>query len=222
MASLLETVALIAPNIDVVRYTSLNANKDSEQEKFDKIKTSIEEAAATGAEEVVIAEKVEDLYIQLLKDAGYNVCVGKYNGTEKVCTLIEWRDSFSTKWYNEVLYRDPVGKELFNGLLVKITVSENSVNTVNTYIVDLKGSYSSVKSIDENKDNIIEKIELTLNVGDDNDENNSFISYYEWIGEGTISEVEAKVIESDRIVSVKPEHEIKELDDVFKKVSKTT
>lgn len=218
MASLLETVALIAPNIDVVRHTSLNANKDSEQEKFDKIKTSIEEAAATGAEEVVIAEKVEDLYVQLLKDAGYNVCVGKYNGTEKVCTLIEWRDSFSTKWYNEVLYRDPVGEELFNGLLVEITVSENSVNTVNTYVVDLKGSYSSVETIDENNDEIIEKIKLTLQV----DDNSPFYSYYEWIGEGTISEVEAKVIESDRIVSVKPEHEIKELDDVFKKVSKTT
>ena len=218
MASLLETVALIAPNIDVVRHTSLNANKDSEQEKFDKIKTSIEEAAATGAEEVVIAEKVEDLYVQLLKDAGYNVCVGKYNGTEKVCTLIEWRDSFSIKWHNEVLHRNPVGGELFNGLLVKI-------DTSNAYIIDLKGSYSSVsiieKTITDETTETIKIIELTLNV-DDNDENNSFKSYYEWIGEGTISEVEAKVIESDRIVSVKPEYEIKELDDVFKKVSVTT
>lgn len=220
MASLLETVALIAPNIDVVRHTSLNANKDSEQEKFDKIKTSIEEAAATGAEEVVIAEKVEDLYVQLLKDAGYNVCVGKYNGTEKVCTLIEWRDSFSTKWYNEVLYRDPAQGELFNGLLVEIKVSKTETESIiNTYIIDLKGSYSSVETIaNEINNEIIEKIKLTLTV----DENNSFKSFYEWIEEGTISEVEAKVIESDRIVSVKPEHEIKELDDVFKKVSETT
>lgn len=92
--AIIDMVALMAPNIDSIRYASSVANKVSEQEEFDKIKGAIQAAAEGGAEEVVFTEVLNDLYVQILKDAGYNVCIGTYNATSKMCTLIEWRYSF--------------------------------------------------------------------------------------------------------------------------------
>jgi hypothetical protein len=36
------------------------------------------------------------VYASVLDNAGYNVCIGKYNDTEKICTVIEWREV--NKW----------------------------------------------------------------------------------------------------------------------------
>ena len=94
--ALIDMVALMAPNIASIRYTSNNANKINEQEEFDKVKDSIQSAAETGAEEVVFTEELSPLYVQILKDADYNVVVGTYNNTSKVCTLVEWRTV--SKW----------------------------------------------------------------------------------------------------------------------------
>ena len=94
--AIIDMVALMAPNIASIRYTSNNANKINEQEEFDKVKDSIQSAAETGAEEVVFTEELSPLYVQILKDADYNVLVGKYNNTSKICTLVEWRAT--NKW----------------------------------------------------------------------------------------------------------------------------
>jgi chaperonin GroEL (HSP60 family) len=94
--AIIEMVALMAPNIDTIRYTANNATKTNEQEEFNKVKEAIENAAGTGAEEVVFTEELDDLYIQILKDAGYYVYKGTYNTTSKKCTLVEWRTQ--TKW----------------------------------------------------------------------------------------------------------------------------
>ena len=97
-----DIMVLVAPNIETIKNKTANANVENEQEKFEEIKTAIEEAAATGSYEVVIRENLDtatingntekSIYGDLLRNAGYNVCVGKYNNTEKVCTLIEWRN----------------------------------------------------------------------------------------------------------------------------------
>ena len=193
MASLLETVALIAPNIEVVRHTSLNANKDSEQEKFDKIKESIEEAAATGAEEVVIAEAVEDLYVQLLKDAGYNVCVGPYNNTQKICTLIEWRDSYAQKWYEFKNYRQSSANEIFSYIEIK--------TDKNVYLVELEDIYNAMV-LNEDKT-------LTLSYNDSSSTSENRSTSYEIINlakEETCSSVQGCIIESVSIKDEKPSY----------------
>ena len=95
-----EIAVLVAPNIATIRTTTAEATTINEQEKFEEIKAAIDEAAAAGVYEVVIREdiskttvngKIDDtVYADILKNAGYNVCIGKYNDTEKTCTVIEW------------------------------------------------------------------------------------------------------------------------------------
>ena len=91
---------LVAPNIETIRETTVDATNVNEQEKFDEIKTAIEDAAAAGSFEVVFREDMDEedkvIYPQILRNSGYNVCVGAYNGTNKICTLVEWRDT--SKW----------------------------------------------------------------------------------------------------------------------------
>jgi hypothetical protein len=87
---------LIAPNIDIIRTTTEEANLVDEEVKFKEYTDAIEDAAATGIYEVVFAEEIERFYEELLKNGGYSVHIGKYNNTEKICTLVEWRKT--PKW----------------------------------------------------------------------------------------------------------------------------
>lgn len=101
-----EIAVLVAPNIETVRANTYEATTVNEQEKFDEIKAAIDGAAAAGNYEVVIREDISKttvngveentVYASVLDNAGYNVCIGKYNDTEKICTVIEWREA--NKW----------------------------------------------------------------------------------------------------------------------------
>ena len=99
---------LVAPNIETIRETTVDATNVNEQEKFDEIKTAIEEAAAAGSFEVVFREDMTEedkkIYPEILKNSGYGVCIGKYNGTNKICTLVFWSEkdeNDNVKWIEE-------------------------------------------------------------------------------------------------------------------------
>ena len=96
-----EIAVLVAPNIETVKANTREATTVNEQEKFEEIKAAIDGAAAAGNSEVVIREDIskttvkgvdeDTVFADILRNAGYNVCIGKYNNTEKTCTVIEWR-----------------------------------------------------------------------------------------------------------------------------------
>ena len=101
-----EIAVLVAPNIETVKANTREATTVNEQEKFEEIKAAIDGAAAAGNYEVVIREDIskttvngvdeDTVYASILSNAGYNVCIGEYNNTKKICTVIEWNEK--NKW----------------------------------------------------------------------------------------------------------------------------
>lgn len=123
---------LVAPNIETIRETTVDATNVNEQEKFNEIKTAIEDAAAAGSFEVVFREDMTEddkkIYPEILKNSGYGVCIGKYNGTNKICTLVFWSekdDKGNVKWI-EVADNDENGEPISNPTSEQRIIQKNS------------------------------------------------------------------------------------------------